>query len=201
MTVIDMMARWICRAKFKVDTQIVLIFSDLEFEYSITILHGDHLSFCDLKYKSGLILGLHPANKRRRYKVTPSLIGWAQTWNQPCRYTRGICILWNSGNVYAALLSTYDMEKVHIYYTTTNNTGKIFYETQQNCLIFRRITPCSNNGTHVSEYWMIKALGAFNYDASGCIEFISCCLVKGRSLVTHFDTQSQRLSYLSLGTD
>ena len=28
---------------------------------------------------SGLILGLHPANERRRYKVTPSLIGWAQT--------------------------------------------------------------------------------------------------------------------------
>ena len=27
---------------------------------------------------SGLILGLHPANKKRRYKVTPSLIGWAQ---------------------------------------------------------------------------------------------------------------------------
>ena len=29
--------------------------------------------------KSGLILGLRPANERRRYKVTPSLIGWAQT--------------------------------------------------------------------------------------------------------------------------
>ena len=28
---------------------------------------------------SGLILGLHPANERRRYKVTPSLIGWVQT--------------------------------------------------------------------------------------------------------------------------
>ena len=28
---------------------------------------------------SQLILGLHPANERRRYKVTPSLIGWAQT--------------------------------------------------------------------------------------------------------------------------
>ena len=26
-----------------------------------------------------LILGLHPANERRRYKVTPSLIGRAQT--------------------------------------------------------------------------------------------------------------------------
>ena len=27
---------------------------------------------------AGLILGLHPANERRRYKVTPSLIGWVQ---------------------------------------------------------------------------------------------------------------------------
>ena len=33
---------------------------------------------------SGLILGLRPANERRCYKVTPSLIGWAQTQNQPC---------------------------------------------------------------------------------------------------------------------
>ena len=27
----------------------------------------------------GLILGLRPANERRRYKITPSLIGWPQT--------------------------------------------------------------------------------------------------------------------------
>ena len=38
---------------------------------------------------SGLILGLHPANDRRRYKVTPSLIGWAQTSNQPCNIEDG----------------------------------------------------------------------------------------------------------------
>ena len=31
----------------------------------------------------GLILGLRPTNEWRRYKVTPSPIGWAQTWNQP----------------------------------------------------------------------------------------------------------------------
>ena len=31
------------------------------------------------EHNSGLILGLRPANERRRYKVTPSLIGWAQT--------------------------------------------------------------------------------------------------------------------------
>ena len=28
---------------------------------------------------SWLILGLRPVNERRRYKVTPSLIGWVQT--------------------------------------------------------------------------------------------------------------------------
>ena len=28
---------------------------------------------------SELIVGLRPANERRRYKVTPSLIGWVQT--------------------------------------------------------------------------------------------------------------------------
>ena len=32
-------------------------------------------NLCDLC----LILGLHPANERRRSKVMPSLIGWAQT--------------------------------------------------------------------------------------------------------------------------
>ena len=32
----------------------------------------------------GLILGLHPANERQRYKVTPTLIGWVKTQNQPC---------------------------------------------------------------------------------------------------------------------
>ena len=30
------------------------------------------------EYHTGLILGLHPANERRRYKVTQSLIGWEQ---------------------------------------------------------------------------------------------------------------------------
>ena len=32
---------------------------------------------------TGMILGLHSANEKRRYKVTPSLIGWAQTYNHP----------------------------------------------------------------------------------------------------------------------
>ena len=44
---------------------------------------------------TGLILGLHTTNERRRYKVTPSLAGWAQTWNQPCVNQYGCRYLWN----------------------------------------------------------------------------------------------------------
>ena len=36
------------------------------------------LNNCRVMNNTGLILGLRPANERRRYKVTPSLIGWTQ---------------------------------------------------------------------------------------------------------------------------
>ena len=36
---------------------------------------------------AGLILGLHPANERRHYFVTTSLIGWMQAYNQHCNET------------------------------------------------------------------------------------------------------------------
>ena len=36
---------------------------------------------------SGIILCGRPANERRRYNVTPSLIGWAHTQNDPCMIT------------------------------------------------------------------------------------------------------------------
>ena len=45
---------------------------------------GMHHSMAWYDMTSGLILGLHAANGRRRYFVTTSLIGWAQTYNQPC---------------------------------------------------------------------------------------------------------------------
>ena len=34
-------------------------------------------------YNAGIILWMHPANKRWRYIVTSSLIGWAHTQNDP----------------------------------------------------------------------------------------------------------------------
>ena len=44
--------------------------------YSHYLYHGK-------LYHTGLILGLRPANERRRYFVTTSLIGWAQATLQP----------------------------------------------------------------------------------------------------------------------
>ena len=43
-------------------------------------------SICTEVIYTTLILGLRPVNERRRYKVTPPLIGWAQTKNHPCMY-------------------------------------------------------------------------------------------------------------------
>ena len=45
---------------------------------------------------AGLILGLLSANGRRCYKVTPSLIGWAQTYNQPCDGMSWLCWYWTA---------------------------------------------------------------------------------------------------------
>ena len=52
--------------------------------YVITRLADSLEWFNRVKYnvnitKTGLILGLRPANEKRRYKVTTSLIGWTQT--------------------------------------------------------------------------------------------------------------------------
>ena len=38
----------------------------------------------EFEYNPRMILGLRPANESRRYTVTPSLIDWAKTLNQPC---------------------------------------------------------------------------------------------------------------------
>ena len=36
-----------------------------------------------LRYNTGIIFGMRPANGGRRYNVTSSLIGWVHTQNDP----------------------------------------------------------------------------------------------------------------------
>ena len=51
--------------------------------YGLATRHYNEFQSCLAKQPkrqyTELILGLRPANERRRYEVTPSLIGWAQT--------------------------------------------------------------------------------------------------------------------------
>ena len=51
-------------------------------DFTITILY--------LCARAGIILGMRSANERRRYTVTPPLIGWAHTHSDPYRGAIGI---------------------------------------------------------------------------------------------------------------
>ena len=72
----------------------MIMFICLEFRRTSghTHLHANAIMFCGSAPKANacndfvyllthtrLMLGLHPANERRYYKVMPSLIGWTQT--------------------------------------------------------------------------------------------------------------------------
>ena len=63
------------------------------------VLHCNAISYWLGAYtESGIILCMRPANERWRYTVTPSLIGWAHTQNDPrawdCNYDREWGVLW-----------------------------------------------------------------------------------------------------------
>ena len=61
----------------------------------------------DMYSNAGLILGLRSAHERRRYFVTTSLIGWAQSWNHErrCYFVTTSLIGWaQSWNHETALL-------------------------------------------------------------------------------------------------
>ena len=54
------------------------MFANYIFGYTLTSSPKVNELRLDIFSLQRLILGLRPANERRRYKVTPSLIGWAQ---------------------------------------------------------------------------------------------------------------------------
>ena len=76
-----------------ISTNFADIFADINFlsfwpQFTSTILSILVVFYCGKSiyiggggggWLPGLILGLHPSNERRRYIVTKSLIGWAQT--------------------------------------------------------------------------------------------------------------------------
>ena len=57
----------------------ILVYGDEGSSIWIRFLSHSVIVYVSQQTHSGLILGLPPTNEGRRYKVTPSLIGWAQT--------------------------------------------------------------------------------------------------------------------------
>ena len=56
------------------------LFGDfLAFDTLDPVCSGGWYNSGGVYYRKGIILGLHLTNQRRRYEVTLSLIGWAQT--------------------------------------------------------------------------------------------------------------------------
>ena len=56
---------------------------------------GTHFTpYMGMKGYTEIILCMHPANERRRYIVTSSLIGWAHTQHYPCRDIHNKDIYW-----------------------------------------------------------------------------------------------------------
>ena len=64
----------------------------------------------------GLILGLHPANERRCYFVTTSLIGWVQAWNQHWIHN----VFTSSGG------SKFKIKRSDLYYKKLKRMGSLF---------------------------------------------------------------------------
>ena len=94
---------------------------------------------------TGLIQGLRPANERRRYKVTPSLIGWMQTWNQPCYMCEcilivALCNIWY--NVHVIIHSIWRSECMSdgLTHWGRNDIGAILQTTFSNA--FYQIKMC-----------------------------------------------------------
>ena len=64
---------------------------------------------------TGLILGLRPANERRRFFVTTSLIGWVQTWNHPWKYMAATSNHQGNGLILCSLMDTAQQMSSHGY--------------------------------------------------------------------------------------
>ena len=84
-----------------------------------------HVPLAPFQCYTDIVLCMHSANERWRYTVTPSLIGWVHTQNDPCymhlltntnnRMGHGqhlkVLLQWNSTSVYTSCTySTYHLE-------------------------------------------------------------------------------------------
>ena len=84
---------------------------------------------------TGLILGLHPANERRCYKVTPSLIGWPQTYSESCARLR-----WQSISLFAPSQWETSLQSNTISHWLAANLESALYQVKVAVYILDKLT-------------------------------------------------------------
>ena len=92
--------------------------------------------WCDVI--TGLILGLHPANEGRGYKVTLSLISLVQALNQPSFSCQFCMILSCQWNVMCNHWWSDNLGIINICLMMTSSNGNIFCITGHSCREFNR---------------------------------------------------------------
>ena len=106
---------------------------------------------------SRLILGLCPANERRRYFVTTSLIGWTQAYNRPCVFAATIYPSLERiqrVNRSAESQSGWSDSNNHIYYwhsIVPNDGASIATSLNSGCLCHMRLH--NNTPLYIFHWW------------------------------------------------
>ena len=111
------------------------------------------VSSCVTKLDSylGLILGLQPANERRRYKVTPSLIGWA--------------------NLESALIS-HPVSSHYNWFECAYHNNEPISQIQQRIRQMSHNTPFCNRNVHTCAHFCYKMVhcGLWNWCIVGFVQ-------------------------------
>ena len=134
---------------------------------------------------SALILGLRPANERRRYFVTTSLIGRAQAKNQPSTATEHICDLVSATcNVAHCTLCTSTDS------CTTCETGFTGTDCQR-----KHIQANNKKNTLLNPVLLLRHDAVARILANGSAAFFESCIAIGWKLATASDRCSKTGSW------
>ena len=110
----------------------------------------------------GFILCMRPANERRRYIVTSSLIGWAHTQNDPCLI---IQILYRHVDITCKIMTKSGHNFAHV---MTAELPLLFTSGQHTSLqdlVYKLMNPVWNGS--VLLFWALRTQGISNSTSSG----------------------------------
>ena len=146
------------------------------------------LCICSTLSIPGIILSMGSANERRRYYVTPSLIGWTHTQNDPCIQMRlywnvfvSTCLfIWNNFHSWSCMscgIIYTPHETIHRkwYWTTIHNfkisTG--YHKRDVTSVYFFFLGGGGGGGNNLT-IWFSSVINPTNFAQGFCFIVFSC---------------------------